>query len=253
MESIVVGGLVLLGLVLLAVALYRQKEAQKKREAERLAAAATNRASRRKRSSSTTGVTEPAANADDTRPVPTEAPETVAVQPVAPDQDQQDREARRQAVTDVTEASSHDPVSALRAALDHNGPAAAPVRQSDTHQALILIVDDSKSAREVAKRTLKDLPYRLVTAENGIDAINKLEQEKPALVLTDVDMPQLDGFGLLRRMRNDLRFTDIPVIMMTGHLHLHVQIGASEGVNGFVTKPYDPQDLIEQVTFLLEE
>lgn len=248
MEPIVVGGMVLLGLVLLVGgALYLQKEAQKKRDAERLAAAANNRASRRKRSSSTTSTTEPLPSVETP---PTAGP---VVQPGAPDQDLQDREARRQAVTDVTEASSHDPLSALRAALDHNGPAAAPLRQNQPHQALILIVDDSKSAREVAKRALKDLPYRLVTAENGIDAINKLEQEKPALVLTDVDMPQLDGFGLLRRMRNDLRFTDIPVIMMTGHLHLHVQIGASEGVSGFVTKPYDPQNLIEQVTYLLEE
>lgn len=249
MEPIVAGGLVILGLVVVVgVALYRQKEAQKKREAERLAAAAaasSNRSSRRKRTSSV-----PLAPVENTDP---EARTPVEVQPVAPDQDVQDRDARRQAVTDVTEASSHDPLSALRAALDHEGPVAPPVRQNGTQQALILIVDDSKSAREVAKRALKDLPYRLVTAENGIDAINKLEQEKPALVITDVDMPQLDGFGLLRRMRNDLRFTDIPVIMMTGHLHLHVQIGANEGVSGFVTKPYDPQNLIEQVTYLLEE
>ncbi len=79
-----------------------------------------------------------------------------------------------------------------------------------------------------------------------------MEVMLPALVVTDIEMPGLDGFGLVQRMKGDIKLTEIPIIMVTANINKVVQIGQDKGVQGFLTKPYKPEDLLEQVNYLLD-
>ncbi|HCJ8468576.1 TPA: response regulator [Escherichia coli] len=126
----------------------------------------------------------------------------------------------------------------------------APNRTVD-EKMTVLLVDDSKSSLFSAKRALEG-EYNIVTAINGIDALEKMEIMLPALVVTDIEMPGLDGFGLVQRMKGDIKLTEIPIIMVTANINKVVQIGQDKGVQGFLTKPYKPEDLLEQVNYLLD-
>lgn len=126
----------------------------------------------------------------------------------------------------------------------------APNRTID-EKMTVLLVDDSKSSLFSAKRALEG-EYNIVTAINGIDALEKMEVMLPALVVTDIEMPGLDGFGLVQRMKGDIKLTEIPIIMVTANINKVVQIGQDKGVQGFLTKPYKPEDLLDQVNYLLD-
>jgi len=65
-------------------------------------------------------------------------------------------------------------------------------------------------------------------------------------------MPNLDGFGLVRAIKNNNKLSSIPIMVMTSHTHLHLEVAANEGINGFLPKPFQDQDLIDQVKFLTE-
>lgn len=116
----------------------------------------------------------------------------------------------------------------------------------------ILLVDDSKVVRVKTEKLLLNKGYIVTTAVDGIDALAKLETLRPAIIITDIEMPNLDGFGLVRNVRGNLRTSEIPVIVMTSHVNLHLDIAATEGINGFLPKPFNDQDLLDQVAFLCE-
>lgn len=126
-------------------------------------------------------------------------------------------------------------------------------RDAPEHRPLILVVDDSKAALFNAKRILESQPYRVVLAENGKQAWSLLQDQKPDLILSDLDMPLMTGFELLRLVREDLRLADLPFILMTSHLYAHVQASQNAGFDSLLSKPYHPEDLVEQVRFLLQE
>jgi CheY-like chemotaxis protein len=127
-------------------------------------------------------------------------------------------------------------------------PKPAPV-EAKVH---ILLVDDSKVVRVKTEKLLLNKGYIVTTAVDGIDALAKLETLRPAIIITDIEMPNLDGFGLVRNVRGNLRTSEIPVIVMTSHVNLHLDIAATEGINGFLPKPFNDQDLLDQVAFLCE-
>lgn len=116
---------------------------------------------------------------------------------------------------------------------------------------LVLVVDDSKTALLAATQALEGAPYRIKTALDGRVAWEKMIEERPALVITDLEMPGVDGIELLRRMRGDLRFLDVPVVLVTAHPFSSIKEGRENGVNGFLAKPYLPTELREQVAFFL--
>lgn len=124
--------------------------------------------------------------------------------------------------------------------------------RTEDEKMTILLVDDSKSSLFSAKRAL-ERDYNIVTAIDGIEALEKMELMKPALVVTDIEMPRLDGFGLVQRMKSNIVLTEIPIIMVTGNLAKNVQIGQDKGVQGFLNKPYKQEDLLGQVNYLLDK
>jgi chemosensory pili system protein ChpA (sensor histidine kinase/response regulator) len=113
---------------------------------------------------------------------------------------------------------------------------------------LIMVVDDSLTVRKVTSRMLEREGYRVVTAKDGVDALEQLLDLEPAVMLVDIEMPRMDGFDLTRNIRADARTRDIPIIMITSRLAEKHQAYAREiGVNHYLGKPYNELELLELI------
>ncbi|APZ44215.1 Hpt domain-containing protein [Acidihalobacter ferrooxydans] len=120
------------------------------------------------------------------------------------------------------------------------------------HQPLIMVVDDSITIRKVTSRVLERSGFDVVTARDGMDAIAQLEECKPDLLLTDIEMPRMDGYELSSRVRNDTRFAEIPIIMITSRSGEKHRLRAQEiGVDRYLGKPYQEADLLDNIRELL--
>ena len=113
---------------------------------------------------------------------------------------------------------------------------------------LVMVVDDSLTVRRVTQRLLVREGYRVVVAKDGLEGLQRLGEELPALVLTDIEMPRMDGFDLVRNMRVDPRLAGLPVIMITSRIaQKHRDYAAELGVEHYLGKPYVEQDLLALV------
>ncbi len=113
---------------------------------------------------------------------------------------------------------------------------------------LVLVVDDSITVRRVTQRLLKREGYRVALAADGLQALERLQEEKPAVVLSDIEMPRMDGFDLLRNIRIDARLRDLPVIMITSRIaEKHRQHARELGANHYLGKPYSEDELLALV------
>ena len=125
---------------------------------------------------------------------------------------------------------------------------------SNVKAATILVVDDIRIIRHLVKVNLELEGYRVNEAENGEDALRRIKEDRPDLVLLDVVMPYLDGFQVLRQLRQDEDFRDLPVIMLTSCAEETDQIKGWElGISDFVAKPFNPNALVNVVNRVLQE
>lgn len=110
---------------------------------------------------------------------------------------------------------------------------------------LVLVVDDSITVRRVTQRLLQREGYRVVLAADGLQALERLQGERPAVVLSDIEMPRMDGFDLVRNIRSDLRLSDLPVIMITSRIaEKHREHARELGVDHYLGKPYSEDELL---------
>jgi len=110
---------------------------------------------------------------------------------------------------------------------------------------LILVVDDSLTVRRVTQRLLTREGFRVTVAKDGLDALEQLEVERPSVMLTDIEMPRMDGFDLLRNVRHDPRWQGLPVIMITSRIaQKHRDLAEQLGADHYLGKPYDEEQLI---------
>jgi len=110
---------------------------------------------------------------------------------------------------------------------------------------LVLVVDDSLTVRRVTQRLLAREGYRVALAKDGLDALEKLGEERPAVVLSDIEMPRMDGFDLVRNIRADSRLASLPVIMITSRIaQKHRDYAAELGVDHYLGKPYSEEELL---------
>ncbi|TCP09032.1 Hpt domain-containing protein [Caldimonas thermodepolymerans] len=110
---------------------------------------------------------------------------------------------------------------------------------------LVLVVDDSLTVRRVTQRLLAREGYRVVVAKDGLEALERLAEERPAVVLSDIEMPRMDGFDLVRNIRGDARLAHLPVIMITSRIaQKHRDYAAELGVNHYLGKPYSEEELL---------
>ena len=112
----------------------------------------------------------------------------------------------------------------------------------------ILAVDDSTSMRQMVSFTLKNAGYEVVEAVDGEDAFDKAMTRRFDLVLTDQNMPRLDGIGLTRRLREHPDFRATPILILTTESGDRMkQLGRAAGATGWLVKPFDPAKLIEVI------
>jgi len=112
----------------------------------------------------------------------------------------------------------------------------------------ILAVDDSASMRQMVSFTLKSAGYEVVEAVDGEDAFDKAKSRAFDLVLTDQNMPRLDGIGLTRKLREQTRFKATPILILTTESSDEMkQAGRAAGATGWLVKPFDPTKLIEVI------
>jgi chemosensory pili system protein ChpA (sensor histidine kinase/response regulator) len=113
---------------------------------------------------------------------------------------------------------------------------------------LVLVVDDSITVRRVTQRLLKREGFRVALASDGMQALEVLQLEKPSVVLTDIEMPRMDGFDLVRNIRADAKLMDLPIIMITSRIaEKHRDYARELKVNNYLGKPYPEDELIALV------
>jgi CheY-like chemotaxis protein len=125
-------------------------------------------------------------------------------------------------------------------------PAAATVLKT-IEQTLVMLVDDSKMVRVKSSRLLASHGFQVVTANDGIDALKQLENCCPDLIITDVDMPGMDGFGLVAALKGDARTRQTPLVMITSAEDRHREEALRMGVGLVMGKPYDEAALIAHI------
>jgi chemosensory pili system protein ChpA (sensor histidine kinase/response regulator) len=129
-------------------------------------------------------------------------------------------------------------------------PAKLVARQETTP--LAMIVDDSLTVRRLTSRLLERAGYRVVTAKDGQDALERLQDELPDVILLDIEMPRMDGFEFTRHARADSRSAGIPIIMITSRTAEKHRTHAYElGVNAYLGKPYQEDELLGEMRALL--
>ena len=115
----------------------------------------------------------------------------------------------------------------------------------------VLVVDDAWSVRRSMQQLLEDAGYDVATAADGFEALERLRAKIPAVVLTDLEMPNLNGLELTRRMQDIPQWAEIPVVMITSRTSTkHRDEGLKAGVDVYLTKPYQDADLLAQVRSL---
>ncbi|HEX7890663.1 MAG TPA: Hpt domain-containing protein [Ramlibacter sp.] len=113
---------------------------------------------------------------------------------------------------------------------------------------LVLVVDDSITVRRVTQRLLTREGYRVALAADGLQALEKLAEELPAVVLSDIEMPRMDGFDLARNIRGDSRLAHLPIVMITSRIaEKHREHAKELGVNHYLGKPYSEEELMSLV------
>ncbi|MGN6788857.1 MAG: Hpt domain-containing protein [Rhodanobacteraceae bacterium] len=131
-------------------------------------------------------------------------------------------------------------------------PMAAP-RTDGTGPRLVMVVDDSITMRKVTTRVLEREQLEVVTAKDGVDALELLQERVPDVMLLDIEMPRMDGYELATHMKNDARFRHVPIIMITSRTgEKHRQRAFEIGVDRYLGKPYSEADLLRHVNEMLE-
>jgi chemosensory pili system protein ChpA (sensor histidine kinase/response regulator) len=144
------------------------------------------------------------------------------------------------------------------AALVRTGAPVVEIRKAAPSPAddrpLALVVDDSITVRRVTERFLQRHGMRVATAKDGLDAISVLSDHSPDIILLDIEMPRMDGYEFASHIRNDERFGEVPIIMITSRVGDKHRARAIElGVNDYIGKPFQDSELLEAIGRLLEE
>lgn len=112
----------------------------------------------------------------------------------------------------------------------------------------IMTVDDSASVRQMVGFTLKQAGYEVVEAADGRDALGKLQGRALNMIITDLNMPNMDGIELIQEIRSNPRFKFVPIIMLTTESQAsRKEEGKSAGATGWIVKPFRPEQLLAVV------
>jgi chemosensory pili system protein ChpA (sensor histidine kinase/response regulator) len=116
----------------------------------------------------------------------------------------------------------------------------------------VMVVDDSLTVRKITTRLLQRENYEVLTARDGVDALEQLQTARPDILLVDIEMPRMDGFDLTRNVRADKALKHTPIIMITSRTaEKHRRYAMEVGVNMFLGKPYQEEELLDGIASLL--
>lgn len=126
-------------------------------------------------------------------------------------------------------------------------------QEADSDRPLrVMVVDDSVTVRKVTSRVLQRQGYEVFTAKDGVDAIAKLQDERPDIMLLDIEMPRMDGFEVASHVRHNEQIKDLPIIMITSRTgEKHRERAMSIGVNHYMGKPFQESVLLETIDSLV--
>ena len=137
----------------------------------------------------------------------------------------------------------------------HNAILLEPARattEEDVSEKTIMVVDDSVTVRKVTGRFLEREGFRVITAKDGVEALQLLQDHLPDVMLLDIEMPRMDGFEVAKNIRSSSRLKDLPIIMITSRTgEKHRERAFSLGVNKYMGKPYQEDLLLTNIHELL--
>ena len=115
-------------------------------------------------------------------------------------------------------------------------------------QPTILTVDNSRTMRDMLRLALADAGYRVVQAVDGVHGLEVLSSERPNVIITDINMPRLDGFGFIEQVRTDSRFLGVPILVLTTESSADKKsLARRAGATGWIVKPFDSMKLVDVV------
>lgn len=119
---------------------------------------------------------------------------------------------------------------------------------------LVLLVDDSMVVRKYVGDLLKKNNYDVVLKNDGWEAITYLNSnsQKPDLIISDIEMPNMNGFQLIDAIRKEKKYKNVPILVISAHAESHLVLMESENIQGFIKKPFEDIDLLNQVLFLIK-
>ena len=122
------------------------------------------------------------------------------------------------------------------------------VRSTRDDRIFAMVVDDSITVRRVTQRLLERNGMRVLTANDGIEALSLLQEHVPDVILLDIEMPRMDGYEVAAHVRNDPRLADVPIIMITSRVGEKHRARAIElGVDDYLGKPYQESQLLDAI------
>ena len=145
----------------------------------------------------------------------------------------------------LAQREAQAPAEAVGSALASAPAEPAPAAPA---QSLVMVVDDSLTVRKVSSRLLERAGYRVVTARDGVEALELLADVMPDAMLVDIEMPRMDGFDLTRNIRGDARLAKIPIVMITSRTaDKHQDFAREIGVDAYLGKPYQEDELLARL------
>jgi DNA-binding response OmpR family regulator len=126
-------------------------------------------------------------------------------------------------------------------------------------QPRVLVVDDDPDILDAITTILTTQPYQVDTARDGIECVDKVRAETPDLIVLDLLMPKMDGFAVVRELRENPKHSKIPILILTSvredasRRRYELETGLAMDVQDYVEKPISPADLLERVGNLLED
>ncbi len=122
------------------------------------------------------------------------------------------------------------------------------VEEKPSNIPLIMVVDDSLTVRKITSRLLSREGYQVITAKDGVEALQELQDAQPSVMLVDIEMPRMDGFELTRNVRGDPKTASIPIIMITSRTaEKHRNYAKELGVDVYLGKPYQEEELLGHI------
>jgi CheY-like chemotaxis protein len=115
---------------------------------------------------------------------------------------------------------------------------------------LVLVADDSRTILAMVSSRLERAGYEVVGVSNGGDALSVAQQRLPALVILDVEMPEMNGLEVTRRLRANEATREIPIVLLTAHTQAE-EAGHAAGATAYITKPFSPQELEARIEDIL--